>query len=82
MKRHFKHWSDSDLGEGVCYVEFTGDWPSRQVEIAGDTWRWGDNEHSEWLADQPFSVCGLDDVYKIPEDEFERIWQEAMRRSP
>ncbi|QSQ12251.1 hypothetical protein [Myxococcus landrumensis] len=82
MKRYFKREAESDLGEGVAYMEITEGWPSRQVEIYGGTWRWADEAHTEWLADQPFEVLDLGVEYEIELDEFEQVWQEALKRCP
>jgi hypothetical protein len=75
MKRYYKQDAESELGEGVAYVEITDDWPTRQIEIYGDTWRWGDEAHPERLADQPLSVISLADEHAIPPEEFEHVWR-------
>lgn len=80
MKHYFKHEADSDLGAGMAYMEVIDNWPSRQVEVYGETWRWGDEAHKQWLADQPFDVLGLGDEHAIAADEFEQMWQETQRR--
>jgi hypothetical protein len=82
MKRYFKREAESDLGSGTAYMEITDGWPSRQVEIYGDSWRCADEAHNEWLADQPFEVLELGDEHAIPAEEFERVWQEAQRKCP
>lgn len=82
MKRYVKREAESDLGAGMAYMELTDDWPSRQVEVCGDAWRWADEAHNEWLADQPFHVLELSDEHAISVEEFERVWQEAQRRCP
>jgi hypothetical protein len=82
MKRYFRHEAESDLGAGIAYIEITDGWPSRQVEVYGDTWRWGDEAHNERLADQPFEVLELGDQHAITATEFERAWEEALRRCP
>jgi hypothetical protein len=80
MKRYYKHDAESDLGVGTAYLEITDEWPSRQVEIYGDQWRWGDSEHNEHLADQPFDVLELSDEHVIGHEEFEKVWREAKGR--
>ena len=80
MKRYYKHEAESDLGEGTAYMEITDGWPSRQVEVYGDEWRWGDDDHDEHLADQPFDVLELSDEHSISEEEFEQVWREAQKR--
>lgn len=82
MKRYFKREAESELGEGIVWLESTDGWPSRQVEIYGDAWRWGDEAHDEWLADQPLDVLELGAEHEIDPAEFERVWQEALRRCP
>jgi hypothetical protein len=82
MNRYFKHEAESDLGSGTAYMEITDGWPRRQVEVYGKTWRWGDESHNEWLADQPFEVLELRDEHAISREEFEQIWQEALRQCP
>jgi hypothetical protein len=82
MKRYFKREAESDLGEGVAFIEITDGWPSRQVEIYGDTYRWADEAHREWLADQPFDVLELGEEHEIQAEEFEHVWQDAVTRCP
>jgi hypothetical protein len=82
VKRFFRHDAESDLGVGTAYLEVTEEWPTRQVEVYGDNWRWGDVTHNQWLADQPFEELGLSDRDSISQEEFERVWLEAMRRCP
>ncbi|MBN8469540.1 hypothetical protein JYJ95_23810 [Corallococcus exiguus] len=82
MKQYFQHAAESDLGEGMAYLEIIDGWPSRQVEVYGEVWRWGDAEHPEWLADQPFSELALDDEDAMSSEAFEHLWREALRRGP
>lgn len=82
MKRYFRHEAESDLGDGVAYLEITDEWPTRQVEVYGDAWRWADENHADGLADQPLSQLGLKPQHEIEAGEFERVWQEAHRRCP
>ena len=81
-KRYFKRLAESDLGEGVVYLEVQDGWPSRQVEIYGEQWRGADRERSEWFADQPFSELGLEQHDEIAASEFETVWSEALNRCP
>jgi hypothetical protein len=80
MKRFFMHDAESDAGEGMAYLEITDDWPTRQVEVYGDVWRWGDMTNPRYLADQSFEVLELGDEHEISEDEFEDKWREAKLR--
>lgn len=84
MKSYYRRAAESDLGEGVAYIEFDGEWATRQVEIYGD--RWFDSRtafHDEigpGLCDQPLSEMGMLDEEEITAEEFERIWAEAVVR--
>lgn len=82
MKRYFKHEADSDLGVGTAYMEISDGWPSRQVEVYGQSWRWGDELHLDHLADQPFHVLELGDEHEISSDEFEQVWRKALEQCP
>jgi hypothetical protein len=82
MKQYFKHGAESDHGAGMAYIEIVDGWPSRQVEVYGETWLWGDIAHPEYLADQPLEVLELGDEHVISKAEFEQVWQEALKRRP
>lgn len=82
VKRYFRHEAESDYGPGIAYLEIDGEWPSRQVEIYGEIWLWGDEAHPKNLADQPFEFLDLHDEHEIPAGEFERVWREANKRCP
>jgi hypothetical protein len=83
VNKYFKREAESELGDtGIAYMEITDRWPSRQVEIYGEVWRWGDRIHTEHLADKPFEDLGLTDEYAISSEEFERVWNEAQLRCP
>lgn len=81
-KLYFKHPAESDLGEGVAFIEVTDGWPTRQVELYEKAVRWADEAHPEWLADQPLDQLGLDDEHLIGSDEFERAWESARNADP
>lgn len=80
MKSYYRHDAESEHGDGVCYIEITGRWPTRQVEVYGEIWFCGDEEHNTYLADQPFEYLALEDEHAIAPEEFERVWDEAVRR--
>ncbi len=80
MKRYYKHAAESDIGEGIAYIEITGEWVSRQVEIYGERYRWADENNSEWLADQPLGELGFDFEDEITSEEFEKIWKEVKEK--
>jgi hypothetical protein len=85
LRRYFKRRGESELGEGTVYIEYCDDWPARQVEIYGD--RWFDSRtpyHPDLgpgLSDQPLSEHGMLPEHEISAAEFERVWQEAVRRA-
>jgi hypothetical protein len=80
MSEFYKRAAESDLGQGVAYIEVTDGWPTRQVEVYGELWRWGDLGNRRWLADQPIAVLGLSADDAIQREEFELIWAEAKTR--
>lgn len=79
MAKHYKREAESDLGIGMCWFEIEDGWIVRQVEAYGEVWRWGDDDHPQWLSDQPESELGLDDtdVLVIGAVEFEAAWGKA-----
>ena len=80
-RKHFKHDAESDLGVGTAFLEVTDGWPSRQVEVYGETWLWGDEDHPDNLADQPLDVLDLGAEHEIAQGEFEQAWTQALTRS-
>ncbi len=84
MKRYFKREADIGLGPGVAYVEFDGEWATRQVEIYGERWLSSlDSYHDDigpGLVDQPLSLLGFEPEHEISQAEFEEIWAEMVRR--
>jgi hypothetical protein len=79
MKRFFEREAESELGVGRIYLEFDDGWPSRQVEVYGNTWRWGDRNHPQFLADQPLDVLELQAEHAISAADFEAAWRRATR---
>jgi hypothetical protein len=91
MKRYFKRTdaeppfplTEAGISEtGVFYIEVTNRWPTRQVEIYGNVWLWGDDAHPKDLADQPFEDFAPWEEFAISPEEFELVWQEALQRRP
>jgi hypothetical protein len=75
--RWFCREAESDLGVGRVWIELCDGWPSRQVEVYGDVWLWGDRAHPRYLADQPLNALELDEEHAIASEEFERVWARA-----
>jgi hypothetical protein len=77
MKRYFKHEAESDLGTGVAYLEFDGEWAVRQIERYNNRWFCSKKEyHPEigpTLADQPLSELELKPKDEIASEEFEAV---------
>jgi hypothetical protein len=76
---------DIGLGPGKVYLEFEGEWATRQVEVYRDRWLCSMVDYhpgiGAGLVDQPLSVLELGPDNEISREEFERIWIEAMTRS-
>ena len=72
--------AESEFGEGLQYIEFDGDWATRQVECYGDRW-FNSNQryHQELggmgLCDQKLSAAGMKIGDPIDAREFESAWQ-------
>jgi hypothetical protein len=86
VTRYFIHDAeDTGLGPGKVFLEFEGEWATRQVEVYRDRWLCSMVDyHPEiggGLVDQPLSVLDLGPDNAISREEFERIWDEAVRRS-
>jgi len=79
MAKFYKREAESDLGIGMCWFEVEDGRVVRQVEAYGGVWRWGDDDHPQWLSDQPESALALDDgeVLAIGAEEFEGVWAKA-----
>ncbi len=83
MRAFYKRDGESEAGEeGIVYLEVTDGWPTRQVEIYGEKWRWGDESHNQYLADQAAEYLDLSDEFAISQHEFELAWTEARKCWP
>ncbi len=82
-KRYFRGPHEPD-SEDLEYIEFTDDWPTRQVDIVGGEWYCSLDEAVPGLggslADQPLSRLELPDEWEISADESEGVWADALRR--
>lgn len=84
--KYFKHWAESDLGEGLALMEAIENEITRQVEIYGTTFVWcdqtGQSDERFMLADQPLAVLGLSPEHEITAGEFEAAWNQARSTTP
>jgi hypothetical protein len=77
-KRYFKHSAESDVGAvGTAYLEIVDGWPARQVEVYPTMSCWADEQHPDYLADQPLPNLDLGEQHEISAAEFEVAWQKA-----
>lgn len=80
-KQYFKHWAESDLGQGNVYIEAVGEVIVRQVEVYRSVTTWADKTGQRddrfVLADQPLSWFDLDSDDSITASEFEAAWKKA-----
>jgi hypothetical protein len=83
MKRYYQHDAESEVGLGVVYLEFDGEWATHQGEIYGDRWFCSTKKyHPEigpTLIDQPLSTLELQPEQEITSEEFEAIWEKALK---
>ena len=83
--KHFKNWAESELGEGIAFIEAVGNNIVRQVEIYDSTFVWcdqsGQSDDRFMLADQPLSSLGLGPENEITAAEFEDAWSKAKSAS-
>jgi hypothetical protein len=81
IRKYFKHWAESILGEGIILLEAVDDEVTRQVEIYGETIIWcdrmGQSDDRFMLADQPLSNLGLGPEDEVAESDFEVAWASA-----
>ena len=78
--RHFKHDAESELGNGVVYLEITDDWASRQVEVYGETWHWADEVNPTALTEQSIDDLDPDATHAITAADFDDVWAQALER--
>lgn len=86
MKRYFKREVDPDLGPRMAYLEFDGEWATRQIEfypeqiVCSDDQRGYQEDLGPALTDQPLSRLGLGPEHEITREEFENVWNEALHQ--
>jgi len=84
MRKYFRRAAESDLGVGLSFFEFDGERAVRQVEIYGEQWFDSRTAHhpeiGPGLVDQPLFDLGMLEEEEISAEEFETVWQEALRR--
>ncbi len=80
MNLYTKHDSESVHGDGVIYIEFADEVPTRQASVFGNIWVRGDAEHWNKLTDRYYSEFEFEASEHITSERFERIWAEALSR--
>lgn len=70
----------------ISYYEYDGDYNIRNVDIINRQWSYAsENYRRDYLADQPLSESEEHPmpswVHEISAEEFERVWDEALKRS-
>jgi hypothetical protein len=83
VKRYYKGPGESMIGTGVIYIEFDGEWPTRQAERYDNQWFCSKKAFhpgiGPGLSDRPLSELDLTQVQEISQEEFEEAWNEALR---
>lgn len=86
MNRYFKFQSDSDLGVGIQYIEFSEKgWAIRQAECYENRWfnsnkSYHQETNSMGLCDQQLTEAGMKTGEVIDEKEFELAWELSNRK--
>jgi O-acetyl-ADP-ribose deacetylase (regulator of RNase III) len=84
MRRYFRHESESNLGTGLVWTEFEGEYAVRQVESFGDRWfcsvRDWYPEIGIALSEGRLSELDLSWSHDVTVDEFEAVWALAFDR--
>ena len=72
---------------GISYYEYDGDYNIRNIDIINGHWSYASEDYRrDYLADQPVSESEAHPtpswVHEISAEEFEKAWDEALKRSP
>jgi hypothetical protein len=84
-RRYFRSATETLIGNGEVYIEFDGEWATRQVDVIDERWFRSDRRdyHPEIgvaLTDQPLSMLDPAAEDEITQAKFEHVWEEALRR--
>jgi hypothetical protein len=85
VNRYFRRAGDWEgIGKGAVWLEFDGDWATRQVELYDGRWYSSVGEYHPdlgggGLADQPLQEHEFQPSEEISAEEFEAAWNEALR---
>ena len=82
MKSYYRYEGESDLGEGTVFIEVSEGLVTRQVEVYGTVWLWGDTYYNCHLAELPARELELSDDERISIREFEDVWTRARTEHP
>ena len=90
MKRYFRSPAEplpergdpAKLGPGRFYVEFDGEWATRQGELFADGLRPASRDPGYFLCDQPLSrLTSAPPIEESTADEFEGAWRRSGAES-
>ncbi len=77
--KYYRHWTESEHGEGTVYFELLDSWITRQIEVFGQKFIWCDengcSDERAMLSDQPVDIATLKDAIEIDKSEFESLWE-------
>ncbi len=82
--KYYKHKAESELGEGLIYLEIDENgYVNRQVEIYGTYIFWADAKDQKddrfIVADQKIDVSCFNVTNKINREKFDRLWKDAKK---
>jgi hypothetical protein len=84
-KRYFKlDPADLEEGEGIEYLEFEGDFCTRQIENYNEQWRCYQQKRGALdtaMCDQPLHALDFPPEFEITSSEFEDAWRNCMNQS-
>ena len=85
MKKFYKLEAESIYGEGIVYIEFDEEYATRQVEQYGSKFEWAtvkDQSDVELvICDQPLSILEIEAEFEISEEEFNKVWNKAIKNA-
>jgi hypothetical protein len=85
MKKYYKFTIELRYGAVTDYIEFEGDWATRQVRYCDGKWQNAvisdaDGVRSMSICDQPLSEISISANNHIDVDKFNWAWNQAQQR--